>query len=100
MHSPHPHGPYTMTGSPARTGCAGPPIVWTQPAFSWPRVKGSVNDRDPAGLPADADRSDRPPHPDLHQYLPGPGFGHRHVPELARLLPFDELEGLDGASSL
>ena len=38
--------------------------------------------------------------PDLHQYLAGPGFGHRHVPELARLLPFDELEGLDGAASV
>ena len=31
---------------------------------------------------------------------PGPGLGHRHVPELARLLPFDELEGLDGAASV
>ena len=37
---------------------------------------------------------------DLHQHLPRPGFGHRHVPELARLLPFDELEGLDGGASV
>ena len=33
---------------------------------------------------------------DLDQHLPRPRFGHRHVPELARLLPFDELEGLHG----
>ena len=32
---------------------------------------------------------------DLDQHLPGPRFWHRHVPKLARLLPFDELESLD-----
>ena len=37
---------------------------------------------------------------DLHQHLPRPGFGHRHVPQLAGLLPFDELEGLDDATSV
>ena len=31
------------------------------------------------------------------QYLPRPWFGHRHVPELARLLPFDELKSLNDA---
>ncbi len=33
---------------------------------------------------------------DLDQDLPRPRFGHRHVAKLARLLPFDELEGLHG----
>ena len=37
---------------------------------------------------------------DLDQHLAGPRFGHRHVAELARLLPFDELEGLDGGVSV
>jgi hypothetical protein len=32
--------------------------------------------------------------------LAGPGFGHRHLPELARLLPFDELESLDDGLSV
>ena len=36
---------------------------------------------------------------DLDQHLPWPRFGHRHVPELARLLPFDELEGFDFVTS-
>jgi hypothetical protein len=36
---------------------------------------------------------------DLDQHLPWPRFGHRHVPELPRLLPFDELEGFDFATS-
>lgn len=35
---------------------------------------------------------------DLDQNLAGSGLGHRHVPELAWLLPFDELEGLDGGA--
>jgi hypothetical protein len=33
---------------------------------------------------------------DLDEYLAGPWLGNRHVPELARLLPFDELKCLDG----
>src|SRR6202022_4711722 len=37
---------------------------------------------------------------DLDEYLPGPRLGYRHVPELARLLPLDELESLDGAASV
>jgi hypothetical protein len=32
---------------------------------------------------------------DLDQRLAGPRFWHRHVPELAWLLPFDELKCLD-----
>ena len=37
---------------------------------------------------------------DLDQHLARARFGHRHVTELARLLPFDELERLDGATSV
>ena len=37
---------------------------------------------------------------DLDQHLPWPRLGHRHVPKLARLLPFDELEGFDVATFL
>ena len=37
---------------------------------------------------------------DLHQHLPRPRCWHRHVPELPRLLPFDELEGFDFATSV
>ena len=37
---------------------------------------------------------------DLDQHLPWPRFWHRHVPELPRLLPFDELEGFDFATSV
>ena len=37
---------------------------------------------------------------DLDQYLPRPRFRHRHIPELTRLLPFDELEGFDLATSV
>ena len=37
---------------------------------------------------------------DLDQHLPRPRFRHRHVPELPRLLPFDELEGFDLATSV
>jgi hypothetical protein len=36
---------------------------------------------------------------DPDQHLPWPRFGHRHVPKLARLLPFDELKGLDSSTS-
>ena len=85
-------------GIPGENPVAPCPIVSTQPAFSWPRVKGSVNDRDPRSF-QQMQIGVTHPHPDLHQYLPGSGLGHRHVPELARLLPFDELEGLDGGAS-
>ena len=37
---------------------------------------------------------------DLDEYLTWPRLGHRHVPKLARPLPFDELEGLDVATPL
>src|ERR1700675_3576922 len=37
---------------------------------------------------------------DLDEYFAGPWLGNRHVPELARSLPFDELESLDGAASV
>ena len=37
---------------------------------------------------------------DLDQHLPWPRFWHRYVPELPRLLPFDELEGFDFATSV
>jgi hypothetical protein len=37
--------------------------------------------------------------PDLQQDLPRPRLWHRRIPKLARLLPFDELEGLDLATS-
>ena len=37
---------------------------------------------------------------DLDQHLPWPRFWHWHVPELPRLLPFDELEGFDFATSV
>jgi hypothetical protein len=37
---------------------------------------------------------------DLDQNLPRPGFGHRHITQLTRLLPLDELESLDGATSV
>ena len=37
---------------------------------------------------------------DLDQHLTRPRFGHRHVAEFARLLPFDELERLDGGASV
>ncbi len=37
---------------------------------------------------------------DLDQHLPWTWFRHRHVPELPRLLPFDELEGFDFATSV
>jgi hypothetical protein len=37
---------------------------------------------------------------DLDQYLPGPGLGHRNIPQLARLLPLDELKCLDGLTSV
>jgi hypothetical protein len=37
---------------------------------------------------------------DLDQHLPWPRFWHRYVPELPRLLPFDELESLDFATSV
>ena len=86
-----------MTGSPGAKPVAPGPIVSTQPAFSCPRVKGSVNDLRPGGSfqqmqigVAGTGTAD------LDQHLPRPWFGHRHVPELARLLPFDELESLDG----
>jgi hypothetical protein len=36
---------------------------------------------------------------DLDEYLTGPWLGHRYVPELAWLLPFDELKCLDGVAS-
>ena len=36
---------------------------------------------------------------DLQQRLPRPRLWHRHIPKLARLLPFDELEGLDDDAS-
>ena len=36
----------------------------------------------------------------LDQHLPWPRFWHRYVPELPRLLPFDELEGFDFATSV
>jgi len=35
---------------------------------------------------------------DLDQHLPWPRFWRRYVPELPRLLPFDELEGFDFAT--
>jgi hypothetical protein len=35
----------------------------------------------------------------LEQHLTRPRLGHRYVPKLARLLPFDELEGLDFVTS-
>jgi hypothetical protein len=37
---------------------------------------------------------------DLDQHLPGAGFGYRHVPKLARLLPFNELEGFNVGASI
>jgi hypothetical protein len=37
---------------------------------------------------------------DLDQHLPRPRFWHWHVPELPRLLPLDELESLNGVSSI
>ena len=37
---------------------------------------------------------------DLDQHFPWPRLGHRHVPKLARLLPFDELEGFDDGASV
>ena len=86
-----------MTGSPGAKPVAPGPIVSTQPAFSCPRVNGSVNDLVPAGSfqqvqigMAGTGAAD------LDQHLPRPRLGHRHVPQLARLLPFDELEGLHG----
>ena len=33
---------------------------------------------------------------DLDEYFAGPWLGNRHVPELAWLLPVDELKCLDG----
>src|SRR5215831_19375672 len=36
--------------------------------------------------------------PDLDQDLPRPRLGHRHLTELGRLLPLDELECLHGYS--
>jgi hypothetical protein len=37
---------------------------------------------------------------DLDQHLPRPRFWHRHIPELSRLLPLDELEGFDFGTSV
>jgi hypothetical protein len=37
---------------------------------------------------------------DLDQHLAGPWLGHRNVPQFTRLLPFNELEGFDGATSV
>ena len=37
---------------------------------------------------------------DLNQHLARPWLGHRHVTQLTRLLPLDELESLDGATSI
>jgi len=36
---------------------------------------------------------------DLDQHLPRPRFRHRHVQELSRLLPLNELEGFDFVTS-
>jgi hypothetical protein len=36
---------------------------------------------------------------DLDQHLPWPRFRHRHVQELSRLLPLNELEGFDFVTS-
>src|ERR1700754_2446001 len=76
MHSPQPHGPYTMTGSPDAKPVAPEPICSTQPAFSCPRVKGSENDRDPAGASSRC-RSEwhAPAPPTLTSTSPGPGSG-------------------------
>jgi hypothetical protein len=39
------------------------------------------------------------PAADLEQHLARPWFWYRHIPKLARLLPFDELERLDDVAS-
>ena len=88
-----------MTGSPGAKPVAPGPIVSTQPAFSWPRVNGSVIDFDPGGgLQQMEIRMAGTCAADLDQHLPWPWFRHRHVPELPRLLPLDELEGFDFAT--
>src|SRR5215213_8801161 len=76
MHNPQPHGPYTMTGSPGAKPVAPGPIVSTQPAFSWPRVNGSVIDFDPAGA-SNTWRSEwqAPAPPTFTNTSPGPGSG-------------------------
>ena len=82
---PQPHGPYTSTGSPGANPVAPGPSFSTQPAFSWPSVKGS------AGSPvrgrlhevqvgvAGAGPSD------LDQDLPRPWLGNCDLTELAGL---------------
>src|SRR3954463_13566081 len=76
MHRPHPHGPYTMTGSPGANPVALGPVCSTQPAFSCPRVNGNVNDLAPAGSSSRC-RSEwqAPAPPTLTSTSPGPGSG-------------------------
>ena len=101
MHSPQPHGPYTMTGSPGAKPIAPGPIC-LDPA----RVLVSEGERQRERLRTGGSFQQmkvgvtRPRTADLHQHLAGPWLGHRHIPQLARLLPLDELECLDGATSV
>src|SRR5262249_33912608 len=73
---PQPQGPYTITGSPGANPVAPGPSFSTQPAFSWPRVKGSLIGRFGAGLSIRW-RSERqaPAPPTFTRICPGPGSG-------------------------
>src|SRR4051794_8476491 len=76
MHRPHPHGPYTMTGSPGAKPVAPGPICSTQPAFSCPRVNGNVKDLAPTGSSSRCKSEwQAPAPPTLTKTSPGPGSG-------------------------
>src|SRR5580704_79156 len=73
---PQPQGPYTITGSPTANPVAPDPSFSTQPAFSWPRVKGNGIPGVPAGVSKICRSEWQAPAPPIFiKTCPGPGSG-------------------------